>query len=171
MLGLVLLYVGAVLLVNGLTALDRIAPRDAAIMNLFAGTIAVAGSAYMVITGAASGIRNAAFGLLFGLTYLWIAYAILTGQDGRGLGWFSGFVAVTATLVAVDEVRVATSLQSAWLGLCWAAWALLWFAHFCIGALRRDRWRRPVAWLSIAQGALTGWLPGYLLLSGRVALP
>jgi hypothetical protein len=171
MLGLVLLYVGAVLIVNGLTGLGRIAPREAAVMNLFAGALAVLASMHQIAGGTAPGIRAGAFGLLFGFTYLWVAYAEWTGQDGRGLGWFSGFVALTAVWVAADELQAATSLQGAWLAACWAAWAVLWTGFFVVGVWPRTSWRRPLAALSIAQGVLTAWLPGYLLLSGRIVAP
>lgn len=171
MLGLVLLYVGAVLMTNGLVALGRIAPRDAAAMNLFAGAVAVLASMHMIASGSASAIRAGAFGLLFGFTYLWVAYASLTEQDGRGLGWFSGFVSVTAAWVAFDEWHAAVRIQDTWLAACWAAWSVLWLGNFIVGALRRLSWQRPLAWLAIVQGVLTAWLPGYLLLSGRIAAP
>lgn len=171
MLGLVLLYVGAVLITNGLVALGRIASRDAAVMNLFTGALAVLASMQMIASGTGAAIRAGAFGLLFGFTYLWVAYTTLTGQDGRGLGWFSGFVSVTAALVAVDEFNAATRLQDTWLAACWAAWSILWLGYFVVGALQRERWQRPLAWLAIAQGSITAWLPGYLLLSGRIVMP
>ncbi|NCT83503.1 MAG: transporter [Comamonadaceae bacterium] len=168
MQGLVLLYVGAVLFINGLTMLGRIAPREAAIMNLFTGGLAL----FAGLLGAASGqgaqIRAAAFGLLFAFTYLWSAYATLTGQDGRGLGWFSLFVAVTAAWVTFDEFARAQSPVDYALAACWAAWVPLWLGFFGIGALRRTAWTRPVAWLALVQAVLTAWLPGYLMLSGRI---
>ena len=171
MLGLVLLYVGAVLIINGLSLLGRIVPRDAAIMNVFTGAVSLYASAHGVVGGELSAVRGAAFGLLFGFTYLWVAYGTLTGQDGRGLGWFSGFVAVTAAVVAYDEFNIAPDAARLWWAACWAAWSVLWFSYFVLGALQRTRWQRPVAWLTIGQGVLTAWLPGYLLLSGRLAFP
>jgi AmiS/UreI family transporter len=61
-------------------------------------------------------------------------------------------------------------IASYWLAGCWAAWTLLWLCFIAVGALQRQRWNRPVAWLTIAQSVLTAWLPGYLLLSGRMVL-
>ncbi len=169
MLGLVLLYVGAVLFINGLTMLGKIAPKEAAVMNLFAGGISLFVSLIQISTGNESLLRIAAFGLLFSFTYLWIAYIHLTGQDGHGLGWFSLFVAVTAAFVAADAFDKAQSLSQSWMAICWFAWAILWFCYFFIGALQKSSWIRPVAWLTIIQGVLTAWLPGYLMLSGRLA--
>ncbi|MGH6627685.1 MAG: AmiS/UreI family transporter [Burkholderiaceae bacterium] len=168
MLGLVLLYVGAVLFINGLSMLGKIASKEAAVMNLFAGGVSLFASLHQAASGHEPLIRAAAFGLLFSFTYLWVAYAHLTGQDGRGLGWFSLFVAVTAALVTRDAFGTARTVTDAWLAGCWAAWTLLWLCFFVIGALQRRSWTRPVAWLAIVQAILTAWLPGYLLLSGHL---
>jgi hypothetical protein len=148
--------------------LGRIAPKEAAVMNLFAGGLSLFVSLHEAASGQGAAIRAAAFGLLFAFTYLWVAYVNLSGQDGRGLGWFSLFVAVTAAAVACDEFVHARTAVDHWLAGCWAAWVLLWLGFFVIGALRRTAWTRPVAWLAIAQGVLTAWLPGYLMLTGRI---
>lgn len=168
MLGLVLLYVGAVLFINGLTMLGKIAPKEAAVMNLFAGGISLFVSLIQIASTDVSLVRVAAFGLLFSFTYLWVAYVNLTGQDGRGLGWFSLFVAATAALVTIDAFGNARGITQNLLAACWASWAILWMCYFFIGALQKSSWVRPVAWLTIIQGILTAWLPGYLLLSGRL---
>lgn len=105
-------------------------------------------------------IRAGAFGLLFSFTYLWVACVNLTAQDGKGPGWLSLFVAATAALVTVDQMEVAHGIAGYWLAGCWAAWTLLWLCFFVIGALQRQSWRRPVAWLTIGPSVLTTWLPG-----------
>lgn len=169
MLGLVLLYVGAVLFINGLSMLGKIAPKEAAIMNLLTGGLTLYVSLCELGRSDPASIRAAAFGLLFSFTYLWVAYANLTAQDGRGLGWFSLFVAATAALVAIDQLASAQGVAGLWLAGCWAAWAVLWLCFFAIGVLRRPAWTRPVAWLTLVQSVGTAWLPGYLLLTGRIA--
>ncbi|MBV8033695.1 MAG: AmiS/UreI family transporter [Pelomonas sp.] len=168
MQGLVLLYVGAVLFINGLSMLGRIAPKEAAVMNLLTGGLSLFVSLHGAASGQGAEIRAAAFGLLFSFTYLWVAYVNLSGQDGRGLGWFSLFVAATAALVTCDQFAAAQSATDYVLAACWAAWVPLWLGFFVIGALRRMSWTRPVAWLAIVQAVLTAWLPGYLLLTGRL---
>lgn len=171
MLGLVLLYVGAVLVINGLTGLGKVTAREGAVLNLFVGSISVACCAATANPGDPHSVRESAFGLLFGLTYLWVAWNQLSGADGRGLGWFCGFVALTALGVAADLFVSPQHDGALWWAACWALWAALWAGHFLIGALRRERLRLPVAWASVAQGVLTAWLPGYLLLTGRLAAP
>ena len=169
MLGLVLLYVGAGMFINGLTMLGKIAPREAAVMNLLLGGLALFVSLLQINGGESAGIRAAAFGLLFSFTYLWIAYGHLSHQDGRGLGWFCLFVAATAALVTWDVASEAVTLGGQWMAVNWAAWTVLWAAFFVIGALQRTGWTRPVAWMTIAQAIFTAWLPGYLMLTGRLA--
>lgn len=110
-------------------------------------------------------VKGGALLLLFTFTYFWVAINQFNGADGRGLGWFSLFVAVTATPVAFETLRGADSVWGIWLGLCWIAWAVLWLAFFVLLALKKPI-GASVGKLAIAEGVLTGWLPGYLLLSG-----
>ena len=74
-LGLVLLYVGAVLFINGLSMLGKIAPKEAAVMNLFTGGLSLFVSLHQIASGDDALVHTAAFGLLFAFTYLWVAWA------------------------------------------------------------------------------------------------
>nr|WP_269446590.1 AmiS/UreI family transporter [Cephaloticoccus primus] len=103
--------------------------------------------------------------LLFSLNYLWVALNRTNGADGRGLGWFSLLVAVTAAVVSGETLWHAATLWDFWNGLSWAAWAVLWALFFVILVLRRDI-GRITGILAIVLGVSTGLLPGYLLLSG-----
>jgi hypothetical protein len=167
MIALVLLYVGAVLILNGLTMLGRIAPRESAIMNIFTGGISV-----FVCTHLISGYpditatQNAAFGLLFGFTYLWVAYNTLTGQDGRGLGWFSLFVAITAIPVFFFQWHNAFLIGDKWLAFDWLIWAVLWGAFFFLHIIdTKKEFLEPIAYLTIGTGIITAWLPAILMLT------
>src|SRR4051812_49762977 len=90
-----LLYVGAVLVVNGLMLLGRVDAREAAPLNLFVGGMQVITPTYLIFTsGGDVNTILAASGLyLFGFTYLYVGFNLLAGLDGTGLGWFSAFVA------------------------------------------------------------------------------
>ncbi|MEO6322117.1 MAG: AmiS/UreI family transporter [Polaromonas sp.] len=169
LLGLVLFYVGAVLILNGLWMLERIGDREIWVINLFVGVISLL-AAFRQAFGAdadAASVKAAALSLLFSLTYLWLAVNRFTGADGRGLGWFSLFVAITALPVAADTLRGAQNTCDVWLGLSWVAWAILWLLFFLQLVLRKPV-SRIAAWLAIGEGVLTGWLPGYLLLTGVI---
>ena len=135
MLGLVLLYVGAVLFINALAMLGHIAPKEAAIMNLLTGGLSLFVSLHQVVSGDPALVRAAAFGLLFSFTYLWVAYVNLTGLDGRGLGWFSLFVAATASWVTVDALAAARTVGEYWMAGNWAGWTLHWVFFFVLDVL------------------------------------
>ncbi|MCA0175188.1 MAG: transporter [Proteobacteria bacterium] len=167
LLGLALLWVGAVLCLNGLWLMGRIGDKEIAVVNVFVGLVsgAVAWHSAFGPTADAASIKGAALTLLFTLTYLWVAANRYNGADGRGLGWFSLFVALTVVPVALDSFHAATTTADIWLAWCWAAWAVLWLMFFVLLTLQK-----PIAKLTgavtLAQGVLTGWVPGYLLLTG-----
>ncbi|WP_449043658.1 AmiS/UreI family transporter [Paracoccus versutus] len=165
--GFVLFYVGAVLFLNGLWLMGRIADREIVVINIVAALVsgaAVLHDAFGAGASAAS-IRNGALSLLFCTTYLWVAYNRLSGADGRGLGWFSLFVAVTTVPVFLRALAAAGSAAELWLATNWAVWGVLWFLYFLLLALGRPI-QRQTAWVTLLAGIFTGWLPGFLLLDG-----
>ena len=167
MLGLVLLYVGAVLCLNGLWLLGRIGDNEIAVIDVFVGGITLLVSLYLAFgPGADAGsIKAAALTLLFTFTYFWVALNRSNGADGRGLGWFCLFVAITAVPVTIQTLSVATTTWGIWFGLCWAAWAVLWFLFFLL-LVGKKPIAKLVGLVTVAEGVLTGWVPGYLLLNG-----
>ena len=54
-----------------------------------------------------------------------------------------------------------------WFAACWAAWAILWFLFFVLLAMQKPI-ARFVGGVTLAEGVLTGWLPGYMLLNGML---
>ncbi len=167
LLGLALLYVGAVLSLNGLWLLNRIGDKEIWVINVFSGGVTLLVALQLAFgPGADAGsIQAAALTLLFSFTYLWVAFNRFNGADGRGLGWFSLFVAITIIPVSLATLQDATTGWAIWLGLNWAAWAILWFLFFLLLAMQKPI-ARVTGVLAILQGILTGWLPGYLLLDG-----
>lgn len=163
--GFVLFYVGAVLVINGLWLLDRIDGREIVVINIVTALV----SGAVVLHDAfgpradAESIRNATLSLLFCTTYLWVAWNRLSGADGRGLGWFSLFVAVTALPVSVLAFRDALNTGETWMAANWLAWAGLWFLYFLMLALRYPV-TRQAGWVTLLAGVFTGWLPGFLMI-------
>ena len=170
LLGLALLWVGAALFLNGLWLMGRIDNREIAIINIFTGSVTALVAAYLAFgPGAdAASIRAAALTLLFSFTYLWLAFNRFQDVDGRGLGWYSLFVAITVVPVAFLTLAGASTLWGYWLGLCWAAWAVLWFMFFLLLAMQKQIVKVTAA-VTLILGILTGWLPGYLLLEGWIS--
>lgn len=167
MIGLILLYVGAVLFVNGIWLLGRIESREIAIMNVFTGLVGLVVAIFAVAQQDLASIQLAAYVLLFAFTYLWVAYNQYIAADGAGLGWYCLFVAITAVPVAIITLMEADSTFLFWLGINWAAWAVLWFLYFLLLAGKRAI-QRPTAWVTILEAIGTAWIPGFLLLNGYI---
>jgi hypothetical protein len=167
MVGPLFLFVGAVLFLNGLWILGKIQDREIAIINVFVGLLAVI---IAVLSFVQANYEFGGYVLLFAFTYLWVAYDRFVNPDGAGLGWFCLFVAITALPVAFTVLSGAGGRPfSVWLGLDWLAWAVLWFLYFVLLALKRVSIARPVGWLTLVEGIVTAWIPGYLVMSGRLA--
>ena len=167
LVGLVLLFVGAVLCLNGAWMFGRIADREIILINVLVGIITSA-AAFRTAFGAdadISAVKSAALTLLFSVTYLWFAANRAFDLDGRGLGWFSLFVAVTVVPVCVQGLFMADSILGVWLAISWGIWAVLWFMFFLLLTLNR-RIQTATAWVTLLSGVLTGWLPAMLLLNG-----
>lgn len=170
MLGFVLFFVGAVLCLNGLWLLGRIGDNEIAVIDYFVGGITLAASLYLAFgpNSDAASIKAAAYTLLFSFTYFWVALNRSNGADGRGLGWFCLFVAITAVPVTLQSFGSAQTTWDIWFAWCWAAWGVLWLLFFVLLVLRRPI-AKFVGGVTVAEGVLTGWLPGYLLLNGLVS--
>ena len=168
LLGLALFYVGAVLFLNGIWLLGRIGDREIAVIDVFVGALTLVISFYLAFgPGAdAASIRAAALTLMFSFTYFWVAWNRWNGADGRGLGWFCLFVAITTVPVFLDVFAQARTTWDIWFGVSWLSWGVLWFLFFLILALGRTQLTRATGALCALQGIYTGWIPGYLLLSG-----
>ena len=95
-LGLSLFYVGAVLFLNGLWMLGKIADKEIWVINIFTGVVSLCIGLASIFGPAAdaTSVKNGALTLLFAFTYLWVAFNRFSGADGRGLGWFSLFIAI-----------------------------------------------------------------------------
>lgn len=166
LLPLSLLFVGAVLVLNGLWMMNRISDREIAVINL--ATAAITGCvAVLSMAGAETqvAVKGAALTLLFAITYLWVGVNRLTGADGQGLGWFSLFVAISVLPEAAVTLRDAPDAMTTWLGLCWAGWSALWMMYFLLLALRWPIGREAAA-ATLASGILTAWMPALVMLYG-----
>src|SRR4030095_14286598 len=122
-----LLYVGAVLAINGLMLLGLVEAKSAAPLNLFVGGLQVVTPTVLIIqSGGDPNIILGASGIyLFGFTYLYVGINLLAGLDGTGLGWFSAFVALAAVVYAGLNFFYVTPADPAF-GVIWLYWAVLW---------------------------------------------
>ncbi|GAA0896012.1 AmiS/UreI family transporter [Pseudonocardia zijingensis] len=160
-----LLYVGAVLFLNGAMLLGWVDARSAAPLNLFVGILQVITPTYLIFTAAGDPnvVLNASGLYLFGFTYLYVAFNLLGDLDGTGLGYFSLFVAICAVVYA--------GLNFFWLGdltfgVIWLFWAFLWTLFFVLLGLKVESLTRYTGAVTAIQGWVTGAIPAFLLLTG-----
>jgi putative amide transporter protein len=161
-----LLYVGAVLVVNGLMLLGIVEARAAAPLNLFVGGLQVVTPTVLIITaGGDPDVVLGASGLyLFGFTYLYVGINLLAGLDGTGLGWFSAFVACCALVYAGLNFG---RFDDPAFGVIWLIWAVLWGLFWAVLGLGRDSLARFTGAVAIVAGVLTCAGPAFLLLTGE----
>jgi hypothetical protein len=164
-MGLVgLLYVGAVLFVNGLLLIGVVEGRSAAPINLFVGTLQVVTPTYLIFTAAGDPLAIlAASGLyLFGFTYLYVGINLLAGLDTTGVGWFSLFVAIMTLGYSYANFAI---LGDRPFGVIWLMWGFLWTLFFVVLGLKYEGFTRYTGWVTIIIAWVTCVIPAFLLLT------
>ncbi|WP_290850093.1 AmiS/UreI family transporter [Gordonia sp. (in: high G+C Gram-positive bacteria)] len=165
MSSLALVFVGAVLLVNGLVFLGPVSPRAAIPANLLVGALIVTTSLLGAVPAALDD-RMALFGALgfcvFGFTYLTVAVSTLTDADGSGVAWYCGWAAVISAVLAVVNFSESDP-RLAWL---WVSWVVLFAAFFLAGVTGSARFGRGAGAISAIQSVTTGTIPGLLMMNG-----
>lgn len=163
-LGMGLLFVGAVLIVNGIWLLGKAEDRDTAVLNFFVGGLTFLIAVWWAFGGEASEgtAFNAAGTLLFAFTYLWVGRNAYAGQeDQRSLGWYCLFVAV----VTVPTGWLVLQAGDVGLAALWWIWGVLWATFWLLLGLERGEYTSPVAWYTAAVGAVTS-AAGYAMAAG-----
>ncbi|MBS4101989.1 AmiS/UreI family transporter [Tsukamurella paurometabola] len=158
-----LLFVGAVLFVNGAWFLGAISAREAGVFNLFVGAMQVVLPTLAVVAadGDLGGVFGAGSSYLFGFTYLFVGVNNLMGNDGRGLGWYSIFV--TAMAIVFGGYSLATDPV---FGVIWFVWAVMWLMFFLILACGRTALMPFTGWLILIGSHLTCTIPALMAWRG-----
>jgi putative amide transporter protein len=147
--------------------------REIAVMNLFTGFVGVAVSVTLLVQAASNedlaSARGAGYILLFAFTYLWVAYNQYVNAGSHAFGWYCLFVAITAVPAGIFTFANADgSDASIYLGVCWFAWAVLWFLFWLLLAMERPI-TKLTGWLAILEGIGTSWVFAILLLQEELA--
>lgn len=161
-----LLFVGAVLFINGVMLLGWVDAKSAAPINYMVGALQVVTPTYLIFTanGNADQILAAAGLYLFGFTYLYVALNLSFDLDGTGLGYFCFFVVLSALVYSWLNF---TRFADAAFGVIWLMWAFLWLLFFLVLGLRMESLTRYTGAVCAIQGWVTAWVPAFLLLTGR----
>ncbi len=167
-----LLYVGAVLFVNGLSLVGAVKGKSLIPMNLFVGVLQVLTPLYLIFTagGNQATIVGASGLFLFGFTYLYVCMNNAFDYDGSGLGWFCLFVAIAACVYSYWNFSGYAALSGNGavgdlLGVLWATWAVLWLLFWFVLALGKAGLTRFTGAWCAAQGIYTGLVPAIVLLN------
>lgn len=167
MLGVCLLFVGIVLINNGICSICNVDKKSAAIMNFLTGGL----SLFINFINLAYGNYYAAgTGLLFCFTYLFIALNNVLNCTSKPFSWFCTFVAVNAVIFGTLEGSVGSTYLNIvpdwrW-GAIWYLWAILWATGFVEDICGKKLGKfTPI--LQIFEGIITAWVPGLLMLIGK----
>lgn len=160
-----LMYVGAVLFVNGLMLLGKIDGKSAGVFNLFIGAIQVITSFYLIFTagGEPWAIFDASGVLLFGLTYLYVGISNLKDLDFSGVGWYSLWVAILALGYSYISF---TQFHDIKFGVIWLMWSFLSTLFYLSLACKKDI-GTFTGWVSLTQAWVTATIPAFLTLIGK----
>jgi hypothetical protein len=160
-----LLYVGAVLFLNGMMILGKVQPKSAAIFNLLVGGLQVITPTFLIFTagGDTNTILTASGIYLFGFTYLYVGITLLAGLDTTGVGWFSLFVAAAAVGYSFANFRI---LNDKPFGVIWLYWAFLWFLFYLVLGLKLDGLNPYTGWVTAIEGIVTAAVPAFFILIG-----
>ena len=162
-----LLYVGAILFLNGTMLLGWIDGKSAAPLNIFVGLLQVVTPTYLIFTadGDMTKILGASGLYLFGFTYLYVACNLMWGLDGTGLGMFSLYVVIAAVIYSFISFDAGDPV----FGVIWLYWAFLWLLFYLLLARKQDGLGRYTGSVAAVQGIVTGLLPAFLIMTGRIA--
>lgn len=166
MLGVVLLYVGIVLINNGIARITNIDDKSAAVMNIFTGGLSIVINIIALVHGdfnlqnGSSDFYSAGTGLLFGFTYLFVAINSIFNLDTRPYGWYSLFVAINTIPASYISYAIDNDIKMA---IIWILWGVLWLTGFIETVLKKNL-GKFVGYLAVFEGIVTAWLPGFLIL-------
>ena len=160
-----LMFVGAVLFVNGLLLLGKVDAKGAAVFNLFVGGLQVAIPFYLIATAKTPNDILLDSGIfLFGFTYLYVGICNLANHPAVGIGWYSAWVAIMAAAFGITEI---VKFHDPTLGLLWLQWSVLWTLFWLVLGLGIERLTPVTGWLTLILSFTTCTIPGYVLLLGE----
>jgi putative amide transporter protein len=160
-----LLFVGSVLLVNGLGLLGQVEARAAAPINLLVGALLIVVVLYLALPASEdlTPVFTAAGFLLFGFVYLYVGIVNLTGHAPTGVGWYCAWAAGVALVIALVTLVRDGDVK---LGTLWLLWSLLFTMFFLVLGLGLTRLTVVTGWITVVESVITATVPGLLLLLG-----
>ena len=167
MLGVCLLFVGIVLINNGICNFYKVDGKSLAVMNIFTGGLSLFINFVNLVQG---NYYAAGTGLLFCFTYLFVAVNNIFKLSGIPFAWFSTFVAINAVVFGTLEGFTGSTALGIQPDIRWAAiwylWEILWGTSF-VEDIMGKKLGKFVPALQVFEGIVTAWIPGVLMLIGK----
>ena len=157
---------GIVLINSGMCTFYKVDGKSAAVMNILTGGLSIFINAVNLVQG---NYYAAGTGLLFGFTYLFVAFSKLLNLSPIPFAWFSTFVAVNAVVCGTIEGitgSTALGITADWRwAVIWYLWAILWGTSF-VEDIMGKKLGKFVPALQVFEGVVTAWIPGLLMMIG-----
>lgn len=164
MLGVCLLFVGIVLINNGMCSLYNVDGKSTAIMNIFTGGLSLFINFVNLVQG---NYYAAGTGLLFCFTYLFVALSKFLKASPIPFAWFSTFVAINAVIFGTIEGFTGSTALGITPDLRWGG-NLVSVGNSLGNCFRRRYLRKKlgkfVPYLQVFEGIVTAWVPGVMML-------
>ena len=164
MLGVCLLFVGIVLINNGMCSLYNVDGKSTAIMNIFTGGLSLFINFVNLVQG---NYYAAGTGLLFCFTYLFVALSKFLKASPIPFAWFSTFVAINAVIFGtIEGFTGSTALGITPVSALGSN--LVSVGNSLGNCFRRRHLRKEtgkfVPYLQVFEGIVTAWVPGVMML-------
>ncbi len=154
-IGVLLFFIGFVLLINAAWLQGKCEATDAGVLNAIVGVLGVGTSVYIGFV--AHNAPLSAGLLLFAITYIWVAVNALRGaKDQRAFGLYSLLVAL-ATIPFAYKTSLANDPVFAFEWLCYG---LTWFLFFLLFYKGKAAIMKTVIFMVYLVGleaVITGW--------------
>ncbi|MEM9498410.1 MAG: AmiS/UreI family transporter [Pseudomonadota bacterium] len=167
---LMLLFIGSVYLINGMTLLGRIDAKSAAPLNLFIGAALVLVTIHLALgmgvfspDAPSVEIIGAVGAPLFAFTFLYVGINNYTGHDGAGLGWYCGWSAMVS---AGLSIAFFTLFQDTASGLLWAVWAVVFTSFFLTMIVGLEHLTAATGRFVVLAGFTTCVIPSVMMMLG-----
>lgn len=158
--GILLIFIGSVLIVNGISIIKGYDDKETGIFNGIIGFFCLIGNIVLMLhaKGHADYIEIAQ-SMLFTFTYLFLSLVKIYSLSGKLFGWYCLFVFFNALFYAYY-----TSSDPRMVAL-WLLWAALWFLFFCTFSLNKQI--RYLGNLTLMIGIITCTIPGLMMVTNN----
>ncbi len=159
-----LVFVGLVLITNGMLGLGGADAKSQSVMDWVTGGLMVVGAFIGLMRASALGDFQLCCGFfLFGFTYLILGATLCCNLDWKVYGWYAGLVAIFAAIFGI----VCLTTGAYYTAYLWLAWCLLW-GWGCISCcIKTDVNPKITPVFCIIEGFLAAFIPGILIFLGK----